>query len=165
MFFTGTSTGTFLKGKLNGAKCQLRRKSNLYTDYVIDGAFRNDIPHGYIDRMTFPTKKNTKVNQYGDPISKKENEKKENKENKEKEEKQKNKANKTNKETSFVPEKGTVEYSGHYCDGVRNGLLRGHGGTEEKFNRWIFEGLYKDGHREGKYNVSLFLILDFLFIN
>jgi hypothetical protein len=32
---------------------------------------------------------------------------------------------------------------------VRHGLFRGRGGEEKEVNRWIFEGLYREGHREG----------------
>ena len=42
-----------------------------------------------------------------------------------------------------------TEYVGHFVDGVRHGLFRAKGGNASTEDRWIFEGMYREGHREG----------------
>jgi hypothetical protein len=64
---TGVYEGTFQNGKLTGSDCTVKRKSNEYGNYSINGTFLNDLPHGHLT-FSHPIKKQLKRDQYGDII-------------------------------------------------------------------------------------------------
>jgi hypothetical protein len=122
---TGKYCGPFNKGMLNGPDCKVERKS-IYGDFIQEGYFYNDKMHRSC-RMTHPKKhlplKASNTIGKRDDIDQT--------------------LMKLNKD------KAITEYNGQFTDGVRHGLFRAKGGSESQSNRWIFEGMYRDGHREG----------------
>ena len=137
----GTAEGTFKRGMLNGKSgCKVERYSKEFTNYIQEGGFVNDAPNG-TTRMTLPLKKKQKNVNIGGEKKKNEIETQAGNVN----DGDKNDRNKNNGDR----EEGQTEYVGQFVDGVRHGLIRGSGGKEEESNRWIYEGFYCDGHREG----------------
>jgi hypothetical protein len=126
---TGTFTGTFQNGMLQGPDCRVERKSVVFGEWTMAGEFNRDaldgkgtitLPMGW----QFAADKKRKAS-----------------------EEAKNKFGGTGKKAHDSD--GTPEYHGAFTDGTADGLLRGSGGCEAKENRWIFEGIVRDGHREG----------------
>ncbi len=138
---TGTFTGPFRRGMLNGPDCQVERTSPAFGAWTQTGYFKDDAMHRR-GKMTLPPQK--VVNAAGKRVLV-------------------GKAAENapsaggggggggeEKKKADAWDDGITEYDGEWVDGVMHGLQRGEGGETALENRWVFEGLYRDGHREGQ---------------
>ena len=134
---TGVYEGTFQNGKLTGSGCTVKRKSNEYGNYSINGTFLNDLPHGHLT-FSHPIKKQLKRDQYGDIIRLPTDPQHQQKTDIESGTLSTNTGNTGMGDAAA--EAGKVVYEGKYVDGVRHGLMKASGGTNIKENRFIYEG-------------------------